>query len=232
MHTNIKEADTIRKRTRIIILILTVIININIIPMQAAQASVAEDKLQLQPAQSYDEQQLQEYILNLKINTGSINGIIAAQTLSVAKQLQAQDSLKADDMAREETARVLQNQAKQAAASQDLEYLARTIYGEARGESFEGKVAVAAVVLNRVESGQYGNSIREVIFQMGAFSAVSDGQYNLQPDDASYEAAREALNGSDPTSGAIYFWNPNTATDSWVYTRTVIRTIGNHVFAV
>ena len=200
--------------------------------MQAAQASVAEDKLQLQLMQSYDEQLLQEYLLNLKINTGSVNGIIATQTLSVAKHLQAQDSLNADVMAREQAAEVLQNQARQAQATQDLDYLAHTIYGEARGESYEGKVAVAAVVLNRVESGQYGNSIREVIFQMGAFTAVSDGQYNLQPDDASYEAAREALNGSDPTNGAIYFWNPDTATDNWVYTRTVIKTIGNHVFAV
>ncbi len=211
-------------------------------PMQAAQASVTEDKLQPQPAQSYDEQQLPEYIFNLKINTGSVNGIIATQTLGVAKHLQAQNNLNAD-VAGEETAGVLQNQANKTPAttptrgdisrsSQDLEYLAHTIYGEARGESYEGKVAVAAVVLNRVESGQYGNSISEVIFQMGAFTAVSDGQYNLQPDDASYEAAREALNGSDPTNGAIYFWNPDTATDSWVYTRTVIKTIGNHVFAV
>jgi N-acetylmuramoyl-L-alanine amidase len=211
---------------------MAVIININIIPMQAAQASVSEDKLQLQPAQSYDEQQLQKYLFNLKINTGSINGIIAAQTLSVAKHLQAQDNLDADGMVSEQTAGIIQNQANQAPATQDLDYLAHTIYGEARGESFEGKVAVAAVVLNRADSGQFGNNIKEVIFQMGAFSAVRDGQYYLQPDDASYEAAREALNGWDPTNGAIYFWNPNTATDSWVYTRTVIRTIGNHVFAV
>jgi N-acetylmuramoyl-L-alanine amidase len=215
----------------------------NIIPMQAAQASIAEDKLPLQPEQSYDEQQLQKYLLNLKINTGSINGIIATQTLSVAKFFQTQDSSNADSMPGEQTAGALKNQAEQAPAatpsrgdisrsSQDLDYLAHTIYGEARGESFEGKVAVAAVVLNRADSGQFGNSIREVIFQMGAFSAVSDGQYYLQPDDASYEAAREALNGWDPTNGAIYFWNPNTATDGWVYTRTVIKTIGNHVFAV
>jgi N-acetylmuramoyl-L-alanine amidase len=200
--------------------------------MQAAQASVAEDKLQLQLAQSYDEQQLQEYLFNLKINVGSINGIIAAQTLSVAKHLQARDSLNIDGVVSEQPAGVIKNQVSQGPATQDLDYLAHTIYGEARGESFEGKVAVAAVVLNRAESGQFGNNIKEVIFQMGAFSAVSDGQYYLQPDDSSYAAAREALNGWDPTNGAIYFWNPNTATDDWVYTRTVIKAIGNHVFAV
>jgi N-acetylmuramoyl-L-alanine amidase len=201
-------------------------------PVQAAQASVAEEKLQALPAQSYDEQQLQEYLFNLNISPGSINGIIAAQTLSVAKHLQAQDSSNTDGLVSEQNAAILQNQASQAQATQDLDYLAHTIYGEARGESFEGKVAVAAVILNRTDSGKYGNSIREVIFQMGAFTAVSDGQYYLQPDDASYEAAREALNGWDPTNGAVYFWNPNTATDDWVYTRTVIKAIGNHVFAV
>lgn len=197
----------------------------------------------LQLAHSYDEQQLQEYLFNLKINAGSINGIIAAQALNVAKHLQTRDSLNADGMVSEQPAGVIQNQVSQAPAaipsrgdisrsSQDLDYLAHTIYGEARGESFEGKVAVAAVVLNRADSGQFGNNIKEVFFQMGAFSAVRDGQYYLQPDDASYAAAREALNGWDPTNGAIYFWNPNTATDGWVYTRTVIKAIGNHVFAV
>jgi N-acetylmuramoyl-L-alanine amidase len=198
--------------------------------MQAAQASVSEEKLQLQLAQSYDEQQLQEYLFNLKINTGSVNGIIATQTLNVAKYLQSQDSSNADGKVVEQAAAPSRGDISR--SSQDLEYLAHTIYGEARGESFEGKVAVAAVVLNRADSGQFGNSIKEVIFQMGAFTAVSDGQYYLQPDDSSYEAAREALNGWDPTNGAIYFWNPDTATDSWVYTRTVIKTIGNHVFAV
>lgn len=117
-------------------------------------------------------------------------------------------------------------------ASQDLDYLAHTIYGEARGEPYEGKVAIASVVLNRVESGKYGNSIREVIFQPGAFTAASDGQYYLQPDDSCYEAATAALNGWDPTDGAFYFWNPNIATDDWVYSRTVIKAIGNHVFAL
>ena len=117
-------------------------------------------------------------------------------------------------------------------ASQDLDYLAHAIYGEARGEPYEGKVAVASVVMNRVESGRFGNSIKEVIFQPGAFSATRDGQYYLQPDDSSYEAAAAALNGWDPTDGAIYFWNPDTATDEWVHTRTVSKTIGNHVFAL
>lgn len=115
---------------------------------------------------------------------------------------------------------------------QDIECLARTVYGEARGESFEGQVAVAAVVLNRLESGNYGSSIREVVFQRGAFTAVRDGQYYLQPNESAYAAAQEALNGSDPTNGALYYWNPRIATSRWVRTRTIIGSIGNHVFAV
>jgi N-acetylmuramoyl-L-alanine amidase len=112
-----------------------------------------------------------------------------------------------------------------------MECLARTIYGEARGEPYEGKVAVAAVVLNRLESGLFGNSVREVIFQRGAFTAVSDGQYYLTPDSTSYQAARAALQGWDPTNGALYYWNPITATSKWIWSRPIIKTIGRHVFA-
>lgn len=114
----------------------------------------------------------------------------------------------------------------------DLDSLARLVYGEARGESFVGQVAVAAVVLNRVESGKFGDTINEVIFEPGAFSAVSDGQYYLKPNQEAYKAAQAALNGWDPTGNAIYYWNPVTATNQWVWNRPVITTIGKHVFAL
>lgn len=111
-----------------------------------------------------------------------------------------------------------------------LDQLARIIYAEARGESFKGQVAVGAVVLNRVQSNAFPDSITEVIFQPGQFSAIRDGQYSLKPNQAAYDAARSALNGWDPTGGALYYYNPHTATSSWSKSRPTLSSIGNHVF--
>ncbi len=113
---------------------------------------------------------------------------------------------------------------------QEIEMLARLINGEARGETFEGKVAVAAVTLNRVRSSKFPNSIKEVIFQSGAYTAVSDGQYSKKPGKKAYRAAYEALQGEDPSSGALFYYNPKTATDTWIRSRHIIKTIGKHVF--
>ncbi|MDF2671640.1 MAG: spore cortex-lytic protein [Paenibacillus sp.] len=112
----------------------------------------------------------------------------------------------------------------------ELEQLARVIYSEARGESFEGQVAIGAVVLNRVESDRFPDSIGEVIFQRGQFTAVMDGQYYLTPNTTAYAAAKAALNGSDPTNGALYYYNPRTATSSWSKKRPSKITIDRHVF--
>jgi N-acetylmuramoyl-L-alanine amidase len=111
-----------------------------------------------------------------------------------------------------------------------LEQMARVIYSEARGESFQGQVAVGAVVLNRVQSERFPDSITEVIFQPGQFSSVDDGQYHLSPDTSAYRAASKALNGTDPTNGALFYYNPDIATSSWSKERTATTTIGNHVF--
>lgn len=112
-----------------------------------------------------------------------------------------------------------------------VDMMARTVHGEARGEGFEGKVAVAAVIMNRVQSGAFPNSTYGVIFQRNAFTAVNDGQYWLTPNASAYRAVREAASGSDPSQGATYYYNPVTATDQWIFTRTTIKKIGKHVFA-
>ena len=104
------------------------------------------------------------------------------------------------------------------------------IYGEARGESYTGKVAIAAVVLNRVKSSSFPNTISGVIYQPGAFTAVSDGQINLGTNDECIRAAQDALNGWDPTYGCIYYYNPQTATNQWIRSRPIVVTIGKHVF--
>lgn len=115
---------------------------------------------------------------------------------------------------------------------EDLELLARAIHGEARGEPFIGQVAVGAVIINRVLSSYFPDTFREVIFQDNQFSAVSDGQFYLPPNKTAYRAAREALSGTDPTMGAMYYYNPKTAKNKWWFaSRRLLVTIGDHVFA-
>lgn len=117
-------------------------------------------------------------------------------------------------------------------SSSDIQLMARAINGEARGEPYEGQVAVGAVILNRVKNSQFPNTISGVIYQSGAFTAVSDGQINqpIAEDSTVYKAARDAMNGWDPTSGCIYYFNPNTATNKWIWSRPLVKTIGKHRF--
>lgn len=117
-------------------------------------------------------------------------------------------------------------------STSDVQLIARAINGEARGESYEGQVAVGAVILNRVKSSKFPNTIAGVIYEPGAFTAVSDGQINvpIDPNSTVVKAAQDALNGWDPTGGAIYYFNPDTATSSWIWSRPQIKTIGSHIF--
>lgn len=117
-------------------------------------------------------------------------------------------------------------------SDQDKIHLAQAVYGEARGESFEGQVAVAAVIINRLNNPDFPNTIGGVIFQPWAFTAVNDGQFNLKPDATALRAVEEALQGRDPSGGALYYWNPDKATSSWIWSRPIINRIGNHVFAI
>lgn len=117
-------------------------------------------------------------------------------------------------------------------STSDVQLIARAINGEARGEPYEGQVAVGAVILNRVKSSKFPNTIAGVIYEPGAFTAVADGQINVAIEEGStvVKAARDALNGWDPTGGAIYYFNPDTATNSWIWSRPLIKTIGKHRF--
>lgn len=119
-----------------------------------------------------------------------------------------------------------------ASTASDNQLLARAVNGEARGEPYEGQVAVAAVILNRVKHSSFPNTIAGVIYQPGAFTAVSDGQINvpIDPNSTVYKACRDALNGWDPSGGAIYYFNPNTATNAWIWSRPLIKVIGRHRF--
>jgi N-acetylmuramoyl-L-alanine amidase len=114
----------------------------------------------------------------------------------------------------------------------DLYLLAKTIYAEGRGEPYTGQVAIGAVIMNRVRSPQFPNTVSGVVYQRHAFTAVSDGQINLNPDDKAMKAARDAMNGWDPTGGALYYYNPAVATSAWIFDRQTVTVIGRHVFAI
>ena len=116
--------------------------------------------------------------------------------------------------------------------SSDLYVLAKCIYAEGRGESYTGQVAIGAVIMNRVKSKSFPNTIAGVVYQNGAFTAVSDGQINLEPDQTAYNAARDAMNGWDPTYGCLYYYNPAVATSAWIFNRKTVVVIGKHVFAI
>ena len=122
--------------------------------------------------------------------------------------------------------------AASSSSTSDLQLMARAINGEARGEPYEGQVAVGAVILNRVKSSSFPNTIAGVIYEPGAFTAVSDGQINvpIAQNSTVYKAAQDAMNGWDPTGGAIYYFNPDTATNKWIWSRPLIKQIGKHRF--
>lgn len=167
--------------------------------------------------------------------TGSIDGIYGPKTKQAVKYFQSKNGLAADGIVGPKTAAALGMTLSGSTSSQsssDLNLLARCVYAEARGEPYTGQVAVAAVVLNRVKSASFPNSISGVIYQPYAFTAVNDGQINLSPNSTAYKAAQDALNGWDPTYGCLYYYNPATATSSWIWSRQTVVTIGKHVFAL
>lgn len=171
---------------------------------------------------------------------GSVDGVFGQSTYEAVTWFQRANGLTADGTVGGATLAALGISAQSAegttaasaAGTSDVELLAHCVYGEARGEPYVGKVAVAAVVLNRVKSSSFPNTISGVIYQDGAFTCVSDGQLYLTPDEDAYRAARDALNGWDPTYGCLYYYNPATAVSAWIWSREVRLTIGAHSFAV
>ena len=169
--------------------------------------------------------------------SGTVDGVFGKQTYDAVVWFQRKNGLKVDGAVGESTAAALgitlTGSVSAASYNESETYLlGRLVHGEARGEPYVGKVAVAAVVLNRVKSPSFPNTISGVIYQSGAFDAVSDGQINLTPDEDSLRAARDALNGWDPTYGCLYYYNPATAVSAWIWSREVRLTIGAHAFAV
>ena len=176
---------------------------------------------------------------------GSVDGVFGAGTRAAVIAFQKKNGLTADGVVGKSTYRalgmtgsynVLAGQTNSGGAngysSSDVYLLAKTIYAEGRGEPYTGQVAIGAVVLNRVRSNDFPNTIAGVVYQKHAFTAVTDGQINLTPNETAMKAARDAINGWDPTGGAIYYYNPAVATSAWIFDRQTVTVIGKHVFAI
>ncbi|MHB1315816.1 MAG: spore cortex-lytic enzyme [Christensenellales bacterium] len=185
--------------------------------------------------------QIQQRLKNWGYYTGSVDGIYGSRTTAAVKKFQSNNGLVADGVVGQRTAAKIGislsgadsttgGAAQSGSNKNDVYLLAKVVYGESRGEPYRGKVAVAAVVLNRVESPDFPNTISSVVYQPGAFSIVNDGQINLAPDEESLKAARDALNGWDPTYGCVYYYNPAKTTNKFMLSLKVVVTIGSHRF--
>lgn len=191
-------------------------------------------------SQGKDVRTVQDKLSRWKFYDGAVDGVYGARTYRAVRKFQAKHGLKVDGVVGPGTAKALGMPSSVSAAApaqginrQTDEYLlARTIHGEARGEPYVGKVAVAAVALNRIKSSSFPNTLAGVVYQPLAFTAVADGQINLTPNKDAIKAARDALNGWDPTYGCLYYWNPATSTSKWIWSRKVTLKIGKHWFGI
>ncbi len=163
--------------------------------------------------------------------SSAIDGKYSASTKTAIKSFQKDYSLQDTGELNQATLTAL-GVSDSEQTNSDLYLLAKLIYSEARGEIYTGQVAVGAVVLNRVDDAGFPNTLQGVIYQPWAFTALHDGQFNLEPNSTAYQAAQDAMNGWDPSYGSLYYYNPATATSSWIFTRTTVVVIGNHVFAI
>ena len=181
---------------------------------------------------------IQQKLKNWGYYSGTVDGVFGSATEAAVKKFQSRNGLTSDGICGAQTLAALGLSSVSSSShtasvnNGDVYLLARIISAEARGESYRGQVAVGAVVLNRVKSSQFPNTLAGVIYQKGAFTAIDDGQFNQPIADSAYRAAREALAGSDPTGGCLYYYNPQTATSSWIFTLPVKMAIGKHRFSM
>jgi N-acetylmuramoyl-L-alanine amidase len=175
---------------------------------------------------------IQTKLKNWGYYSGSVDGVFGSQTTAAVKYFQRQNGLTADGVVGSATLAALGITDSSSTGSQqnNVALLAKVISAEARGEPYEGQVAVGAVILNRVNHPSFPNTIAGVVYQPGAFTCMVDGQIDQPVADSCYQAARDAINGWDPSGGAIYYFNPDTATSSWIWSRPLIVTIGKHWF--
>ena len=175
--------------------------------------------------------QIQTRLKNWGYYTGAIDGVYGYETYRAVRQFQSKNGLAVDGVAGNATLSALGISTSSGPSNSNVDLLARAISGEARGEPYEGQVAVGAVILNRVDNPNFPNTIAGVVYQKGAFDSVADGQINVTPTSSARKAAQDAINGWDPSGGCIYFYNPATSTSKWIWSRPIVKTIGKHNFA-
>ena len=224
-------------------LILTILLVFGIAALLFTVSVTADAEVLKQGSTGAQVKTVQTKLKNWGYYTGSVDGIYGPKTVSAVKYFQRKNGLTQDGIVGAKTAAAMGITLSSASSSStssaggtysssDSYLLAKCIYAEARGEPYTGQVAVGAVILNRVRSSKFPNTIAGVIYQPYAFTCVSDGQINLTPDATAKKAAQDALNGWDPTGGCLYYYNPATATSSWIWSRTVMLSIGKHNFAL
>ena len=217
------------QRHKKLLISVAILFAINITFICLSQAEAATYK---QGSTGSVVRQIQQKLNDWGYYKGNVDGIYGSRTVSAVKYFQRKNGLTADGLCGPNTLKALGMSTSPGAStnSNNVNLLARLISAEARGEPYAGQVAVGGVVLNRTEHPSFPSTISGVIYQPGAFTCVTDGQFNQPVENSAYKAARDAINGWDPSGGAIYYFNPNTATSSWIWSRPVIVTIGEHKF--
>ena len=218
---------------RRLVLSLAVLFAVNIAVITLFQS--AEAAVYRQGSTGDAVRTIQTKLSNWGFFSGAIDGIYGPKTEEAVKYFQRKNGLTADGVVGPATLRALGmsttgGESSASSQSNSVDLLARVISAEARGEPYSGQVAVGAVILNRVEHPSFPNTIAGVVYQPGAFTCMVDGQFNEPVADSAYRAARDALNGADPSGGAIYYFNPDTATSTWIWSRPLITVIGKHRF--
>ena len=230
------------KERKKLILALAVIFAVNIFIIALAQSASAD--LYKKGSSGAAVTEIQTRLKNWGYYSGPVDGVYGSKTESAVKYFQRKNGLSADGQVGDQTLAALgitpgsfggssggsSGGSGYGNQSGDLNLLARLISAEARGEPYEGQVAVGAVVLNRIKHPSFPNSLSEVIYQPWAFTCINDGQFDQPVAESAYRAAQDALNGWDPSYGAIYYFNPNTATSGWIWSRPLIVEIGKHRF--
>ena len=218
-----------------IILVIS-LITTGIIIYKNKQQNATVETLSKYGSRGSEVTQIQTKLKRWGYYSGNIDGIYGTQTVNAVKYFQRKNGLTADGIAGPATLKAMGIMTSSSSISSSSSYnsnlnlLSRVIYGEARGEPYTGQVAVGAVVMNRIKSSSFPNTLSGVVYQSGAFDAVKDGQVNLTPDSTARKAAQDAMNGWDPSYGAIYYFNPSTATNKWIWSRPMTVTIGKHRF--
>ena len=218
------------KRKKRLALALAVLFAVNIAVISLAQQAQAATYRQGSTGEAV--RTIQSKLKNWGYYDGAVDGIYGSQTVRAVKYFQRTNGLKEDGIVGAQTLKALgmPNTGESSSQTADVELLARVISAEARGEPYSGQVAVGAVILNRVEHPSFPNTIAGVVYQPGAFTCMVDGQFNEPVAQSAVQAAQEAIGGADPSGGAIYYFNPATSTSAWIWSRPLIKTIGNHRF--